>query len=164
MDGHRGDYLHVGRCIQTKQEKCFLLGNTAVRQQGCEVLPASRTRYTNFHSTWAEHRKKLWSTRSQIHQGLGTVTGSLLSKTAPIQWRKPGKSTPLDSTFDLLISENSMQHKKGGVCASIPPRDGLRTGFDAAADSKRTQSCLRPSIWPCATSRERKCQWNSEMP
>lgn len=51
MDGHRGDYLHVGRCIQIKQEKCFLLGNAAVRQQGCEVLPASRTRYTNFHST-----------------------------------------------------------------------------------------------------------------
>lgn len=78
---------------------------------------------------------------------------SLLSKTAPMHWenhcRKAGKSTPLDSTSELPVSENSMQHVKGGVCASIPPRAGLRTGFDVAADSRRTLShALGPAFDP----------------
>lgn len=153
IDGHRGEYLHIGRCIQIKQEKCFHVGNTAVRLQGWEVLPAGKTHYSNFYSTSAEHRKKLWSTRSQIHRGLGTVIRSLLSKTAPMHWenhcRKAGKSTPLDSTSELPVSENSMQDVKGGVCASIPPRAGLRTGFDVAADSRRTLShALGPAFDP----------------
>lgn len=134
--GTWGEYSHIrhithqalptseaGRYIQIKQEKRFHLGNTAVRQQGWKVLPAGRTRYSNFHSTSAERRKKLWGTRLWIHWGPGTVTRSLLSKTAPMQWRKPRwKSWEIHTVTQHFWAtcNNATRHKKGEeICVRL---------------------------------------------
>ena len=50
--------------IQIKEEKHFHPGNTAVGQWDSVVLPTGRMCYSSFHSTSAEPREKLQSTRS----------------------------------------------------------------------------------------------------